>query len=112
MGPATDAKIRPTIHCSAPVGPIDETRDLQVTKSGDTWKVDWPPTKFAGTPAQVIPVNYLRWDLVTPTCAKDDWGRHNINVPHIHILSMHAVNYHVRTVASGELDNTETIPPS
>lgn len=107
---ATDAKIRTTIHWSTPVGPIDETRDLQVTKSGDTWKVEWPPTQFAGTPAQVIPVNYLRWDLVTPTGAKDDWGGQNIDAPRVRILSMNAVDYQGRTVVMGEVVNEDTIP--
>jgi hypothetical protein len=107
---ATDAKIRTTIHWSTPVGSIDETRDLQVTKSGDTWKVEWPPTQFTSTPAQVIPVNYLRWDLVTPTGAKDDWGGQNIDAPRVRILSMNAVDYQGRTVVLGEVVNEDTIP--
>jgi len=107
---ATDAKIRTTIHWSTPVGSIDETRDLQVTKSGDIWKVTWPPTQFAGSPAQVIPVNYLRWDLVTPTGAKDDWGGQNIDAPRVRILSMNAVDYQGRTVVMGEVVNEDTIP--
>jgi len=107
---ATDAKIRTTIHWSTPVGSIDETRDLQVTKSGDTWKVEWPPTQFTSTPAQVIPVNYLRWDLVTPTGAKDDWGGQNIDAPRVRILSMNAVDYQGRTVVMGEVVNEDTIP--
>lgn len=107
---ADDAKIRTTIHWSTPVGPINETRDLQVKKSGETWKVEWPATPFNSAPAQVIPVNYLRWDLVTPTGAKDDWGGQNIDAPRVRILSMNAVDYQGRTVVMGEVVNEDTIP--
>src|SRR6267142_1564365 len=107
---ATEAKIRTTIHWSTPVGPIDETRDLQVKKSGDLWKVEWPPTQFTSAPAQVIPVNYLRWDLVTPIGAKDDWGGQNIDAPRVRILSMNAVDYQGKTVVMGEVVNEDTIP--
>jgi hypothetical protein len=39
---------------------------------GDRWQVVWPINREAKVPPQVIPVNYLRWDVIYRG-AEDDW---------------------------------------
>ena len=61
-------------------------------------------------PAQVIPVNYLRWDLVTGNAAGGEWGSHNVDAPHVRIVSMNAVDSGEGSVVMGEVVNEDTIP--
>jgi len=104
-----EAQLRTSLRWSTPVGPINEIRDLRVTRQAGTWKVVWPTSHFTDVPPQVIPVNYLRWDLVT-SGAQDDWGEHNIDAPHVRIISMNAVSYGDGSVVMGEVVNEDTIP--
>ena len=46
-------------------GPIEDVRDFRLAKRGDQWKVIWDETPVPNVPSQIVPVNYLRWDLVT-----------------------------------------------
>src|SRR5205807_1804033 len=70
---ADDATMRVRLNWSSAVGPLDDVRDLEVKKEGNVWKVVWPKPQLAKVPPQVIPVNYLRWDVLGrgPTA---DWG--------------------------------------
>ena len=103
------ALVRCTLQWSTPVGPIQDMQDLEVLRQGNTWKVVWPAPHFPGIPAQVIPVNYLRWDLVVPSSA-DEWGERNLDSPHVRIVSMNAVDYQDGTVVMGEVVNEDTVP--
>jgi hypothetical protein len=60
-------------------------------------------------PAQVVPVNYLRWDLVTGGSG-DEWGSRNVDSPHVRIVSMNAVDSAEGSVVMGEVVNEDTIP--
>jgi len=80
-----EAQMRVRLHWSTPVGPEEEARDFRLMREGDTWKVVWPHTETASVPAQVIPVDYLRWDLVSGG-AEDEWGARNVDAPHVRIL--------------------------
>ena len=59
--------------------------------------------------AQIIPVNYLRWDLVTPN-GEGQWGDRAVDAPHVRIVSMNAVAYQNGCVVMGEVVNEDTIP--
>src|SRR5262249_30386337 len=87
-----DADIRAELHWSTPVGPTDNVRELKIQRDGNAWKVVWPAPHFPDVPAQVIPVNYLRWDVVSPG-AGDEWGNRGVDGPHVRIVSMNAVSY-------------------
>jgi hypothetical protein len=50
-----------------------DTRDLKVVRNGSRWRVVWPVSKVPKVPAQVMAVNYLRWDVVTRG-PEGDWG--------------------------------------
>jgi hypothetical protein len=104
-----DAQIRATLHWSTPVGPIDELRDLKVVHEGDGWRIAWSAPNFPDVPAQVIPVNYLRWDLVSSS-ASDEWGQRSVDAPKVRIVSMNPVEYEGGAVVMGELVNEDTIP--
>jgi hypothetical protein len=104
-----EAEIRATLHWSTPVGQLEDVRNLKALRQGDTWKVVWPVPHFAEVPTQVIPVNYLRWDLVTSS-AGNEWGGNNLDAPHARIVSMNAVNYEDGTVVMGEAVNDDTVP--
>jgi hypothetical protein len=106
---ADEAQMRLQLRWTTPVGPIQEVRDVQVKREGDAWKVVWPQVNFPSVPAQVIPVNYLRWDLVSGG-ADDEWGSKSVDAPHVRIISMNAVDSADGSIVMGEVVNEDTIP--
>jgi hypothetical protein len=104
-----NAQIRARLHWSTPVGPLEEVRDFSMARDGKIWKVVFSKIEIPSTPAQVVPVNYLRWDLVTGG-ANDSWGAHNVDAPRVRIISMNAVNSAEGTVIVGEVTNEDTVP--
>jgi len=106
---ADEATIRMRLHWSTVVGPFVKTRDLKVVKNGDRWKVDWPLVKKPVVPPQVIPVNYLRWDVIYRG-AGDDWGAQNVESPHVRVVDMHPVQRAEGVVVLGELLNEDIVP--
>jgi hypothetical protein len=60
-------------------------------------------------PSQVIPVTYLRWDLVSAG-GDDEWGARNIDAPHVRIISMNPSDFAEGSVVLGEVVNEDTIP--
>lgn len=104
-----EAQVRTTLHWSTPVGPIDELRDLKVLRDGGEWKVVWTTPNFPDVPPQVIPVNYLRWDVVSSS-AQDEWGQRSVDAPKVRIISMNPVEYQGGAVVMGEIVNEDTIP--
>lgn len=107
---ASDGQIRTVLHWSTAVGPMDDVRDLQVVNTGSIWKVIWPVSHPADVPAQIISVNYLRWDLVTPPAKEDGWVGQNMDAPRVRILSMNAVGFQGGSIVMGEVVNEDTIP--
>jgi hypothetical protein len=108
---ATDdqAMIRAKMRWSTAVGPVYDTRDLKVVREGRVWKVNWPVPNFPKVPAQVIPVNYLRWDVIYRN-GEEDWGAQNVDTPRVRIVSMNAVQRGDSLVIVGEIVNEDTIP--
>jgi hypothetical protein len=108
---ATDqeAQVRVTLHWSTPVGSTEEVRDLRTVHQDGFWKVVWPETRVTEVPAQIIPVNFLRWDLVTGG-SQDAWGQRNVDAPKVRILSMNPVEYEGGSIVMGEVVNEDTIP--
>jgi hypothetical protein len=107
---ASDAQMRTVLHWSTAVGPIDDVRDVRVTNSAGFWKVVWPPSHSASVLAQVISVNYLRWDLVTAPPKEDGWAGQSVDAPRVRILSMNAIDYQGGSIVMGEVVNEDTIP--
>jgi hypothetical protein len=103
------ALVRATLQYATAVGAIYDTRDLKVVKDTDTWKVEWPVQKEAKVPPQVIPVNFLRWDIITRG-SDDDWGAQNVEAPRVRIVSMNAVEHENATTIIGEIANEDTVP--
>lgn len=104
-----EALVRTELKYSTAVGAFYDTRDLKVVKDGNVWKVDWAAQKQANVPPQVIPVNFLRWDIIWRG-PEDDWGAQNVEGPHVRILSM---NYTARdggVIIMGEVENEDTVP--
>lgn len=106
---ANDAEMRMKMHWSCVVGTFEDTRDLHVVRSGDRWAVDWPLVKEPHVPPQVIPVNYLRWDVIYRGPG-DDWGAQDVEAPHVRIIDMHPVNRAEGVVVLGELLNEDVVP--
>lgn len=104
-----EASVRAKFHYSTAVGPLDDIRDLKVERAGDTWKVFWPVDHAAKLPPQVIPVNYLRWDVISRG-AGDDWGVHDVDSPQVRILSMNAIQRPDSVVLVGEVVNEDSVP--
>lgn len=104
-----DATVRAKLHYSTAVGPLDDIRDLKVQHTGDTWKVLWPVSKEPKLPPQVIPVNYLRWDVISRG-ASDDWGVQNVDSPQVRVISMNAIQRPDSVVLVGEVVNEDSVP--
>jgi hypothetical protein len=104
-----EATVRAKLHYSTAVGPLDDIRDMKVQKTGDTWKVLWSVNTAPKLPPQVIPVNYLRWDVIQRG-AGDDWGVENVDSPQVRIISMNAIQRPDSVVLVGEVVNEDSVP--
>jgi hypothetical protein len=104
-----EATVRARLHYSTAVGPLDDIRDIKVERAGDTWKVSWPVNTATKLPPQVIPVNYLRWDVIGRG-AGDDWGVQNVDSPQVRIISMNAIQRPDSVVLVGEVVNEDSVP--
>ena len=104
-----EALMRVRLHWSTPVGPIEDVRDFHLRREGDIWKTVWPKSDVPSVPSQVIPVTYLRWDLVSAG-GDDEWGAKNIDAPKVRIVSMNPLDLAEGTVIVGEVVNEDTIP--
>jgi hypothetical protein len=105
----TDAEYHVKLHWATVVGDAVVTRDVHAVKNGDRWQVDWPMVKDPVVPPQVIPVNYLRWDVIYRS-AGDDWGAADVESPHVRIIDMHPVQRAEGTIIMGELLNEDVVP--
>lgn len=105
----SDAQMRVRLRWTTPVGPVEDVRDFRLKRDGDVWKVLWNETPPPNVPAEVIPVTYLRWDLVSGT-SSGEWGARNLDAPHVRIMSMNAVESAEGSVVMGEVVNEDTIP--
>ena len=103
------AMVRAGMQWSTAVGAFYETRDLKVTREGATWKVVWPVEKRIQPPPQVIPVTFLRWDVIQRG-SDDDWGAQNVEAPKVRIVSMNAVPNEGGATILGEVVNEDTVP--
>lgn len=106
---ADDAQVKLNLRWSTVVGTFLDSRTLRVVKTGDRWAVAWPIVKEPRVPPQVIPVNYLRWDVIYRG-AEDDWGAQDVESPHVRIVDMHPVDRGGGVVIMGELLNEDVVP--
>jgi len=106
---ADEAVVDVTFHWSTVVGTFQDVRKLRVIRSGDLWQAIWPLVKEPRVPPQVIPVNYLRWDVIYRG-PEDDWGAQDVEAPHIRIVDMNPVNRGGGVVVLGEILNEDVVP--
>jgi len=104
-----EAQVRARMRWASVVGTFEDSRDLRVVRNGSQWEVAWPIVKEAKVPPQVIPVNYLRWDVVYRG-AEDDWGAQDVEAPHVRIIAMHPVDRGGGVVILGEVLNEDVVP--
>jgi hypothetical protein len=105
----SEAVVRTELKYSTAVGAFYDTRDLKVIRDDAAWKVLWQTEKEINVPPQVIPVNYLRWDIIYRG-AGDDWGAQNVENPHVRILSMNPTEHDGGIIILGEIENEDTVP--
>jgi hypothetical protein len=105
----SDALVRTELKYSTAVGAFYDTRDLNVVKDGNMWKVRWVAHKDPNLPPQVIPVNFLRWDVIWRG-SDDDWGAQNVEGPHVRVLSMNYAEREGGVIIMGEVENEDTVP--
>ena len=106
---ADDALVRVKLNWSTAVGSLSDTRDLKVVRQSNDWKVSWPVSHVPKLPAQVMAVNYLRWDVVNRG-PEAEWGTANIDPPKVRIISMNAIERNDSVIVMGEVVNEDTIP--
>ncbi len=104
-----EALVRASMEWSTALGASYDVRDVQVLREGSSWKVVWPVEKPPKVPPQVIPVNYLRWDIINRG-SEDDWGAQNVEAPRVRITSMNAIERDGSTIVLGEIVNEDTVP--
>ena len=104
-----EATVRANLEWSTAVGAFYDTRDLKVVRDGGEWRVLWPIEKMPNLPPQVVPVNYLRWDIIRRG-AEDDWGAQNAESPRVRIISMNAIEKDGGIIILGEIVNEDTVP--
>jgi len=104
-----NAVVRSELKYSTAVGAFYDTRDLKVVKDNGQWKILWVAEKNPTVPPQVIPVNYLRWDIIYRG-EGDDWGAQNVENPRVRILSMNPTEYGGKLILMGEVENEDTVP--
>jgi hypothetical protein len=105
----SDATYRVKMHWATVVGDAVLTRDVHLVRGGSGWQAEWPVTKEATLPPQVIPVNYLRWDVIYRG-GGDDWGAQDVDAPHVRIIDMHPIERADGLVIMGELLNEDVVP--
>lgn len=104
-----DAVERLRMTWSSAVGSLDDVRDVHVRRDGSVWRVVWPKPVFASVPPQVVPVNYLRWEIIGRNSSQR-WGAQDVDSPKVRITSMNAIERPGRVVVVGEIENEDTIP--
>jgi hypothetical protein len=104
-----EATVRANLQWASAVGAVYDTRDLKVVREDNSWKVLWPVRPVSKVPPQVIPVNYLRWDIVNRG-ADDDWGAQNADAPRVRVISMNPVEKDGNFILLGEIENEDTVP--
>jgi hypothetical protein len=106
---ADDAQMQLKLYWSTVVGTFTDTKDLHVVRNGDRWQAEWPLVKESRVPPQVIPVNYLRWDVIYRG-PEDDWGAQDVESPHVRIVDMHPLERGDGVLVMGELLNEDVVP--
>jgi hypothetical protein len=104
-----ETEVRARLRWASVVGSFEDVRDLRVIRSGNRWRVAWPIVKDASVPPQVIPVNYLRWDVINRGPG-EDWGTQDVEAPHVRIVAMHPVSRGGGVVILGEILNEDVVP--
>jgi hypothetical protein len=104
-----DAQVELRLRWSTVVGTFMDDRQLRVVKTGDHWAAVWPIVKEQRVPPQVIPVTYLRWDVIYRGPG-DDWAAQDVEAPHIRIVDMHPIERAAGVVVLGELLNEDVVP--
>jgi hypothetical protein len=104
-----DAQVRLKLYWSTVVGTFEDTKNLHVIRNGGRWQVEWPLAKEPRVPPQVIPVNYLRWDVIYRG-PQDDWGAQDVESPHVRIVDMHPLERGDGVLIMGELLNEDVVP--
>jgi hypothetical protein len=106
---ADDAEMQLKMYWSTVVGTFSDSVKLHVIKNGDHWEAAWPLVKEPRVPPQVIPVNYLRWDVIYRG-PEDDWGAQDVESPHVRIVDMHPLERGDGVLVMGELLNEDVVP--
>jgi hypothetical protein len=105
-----EAVVRASLEWATAVGVLHENRDLRLVADNDRWQILWPKRHEENLPPQVIPVNYLRWDIIHSDAEQNEWGAQNAESPHVRITSMNAVEREGKVIILGELVNEDTVP--
>jgi hypothetical protein len=102
--------VRASLDWATAVGTLHENRDLKLVSDNGNWQIVWPKRHEPNLPPQVIPVTYLRWDIIHSDSEANEWGAQNAESPHVRITSMNAVEREGKVIILGELVNDDTVP--
>ncbi len=106
---SNEAEVHADLRWASVVGTFDDSRNLKVIRNGNRWEVEWPIVRQPKVPPQVIPVTYLRWDVIYRGPG-DDWGSQDVEAPHVRIVAMHPVDRPTGVIIMGEVLNEDVVP--
>ncbi len=105
-----EAIVRASLQWITAVGVLNDSKDVKTVNEDGVWRVLWPKHTEPNLPPQVIPVNYLRWDVVHSDSEDNEWGAQNVEAPHVRIISMNAIEKDGKVIILGEIENADTVP--
>jgi hypothetical protein len=103
------AKVRTNLRWSTAVGAFYESRDFDVLRTKDGWKVQWQTAEQPSVPPQVVPVSYPRWDVFQPGATRVDVNE-RLPSPKVRITSQNAIQDADTFAVIGEVANEDTVP--
>jgi hypothetical protein len=103
------ARVRTNLRWSTAVGAFYESRDFEVVRTQDGWKVQWPSAEMPNVPPQVMPVSYPRWDVFKPGATRVNVNE-QLPSPKVRVTTQNAIQDADTFAIIGEVANEDTVP--
>jgi hypothetical protein len=104
-----NAKVRTNLRWSTAVGAFYESRDFDVLRTRDGWKVQWQSAEISDVPPQVMPVSYPRWDVFQPGATRVNVNE-KLPSPKVRVTSQSTFQDADNLAIIGEVANEDTVP--
>lgn len=107
---SNSAEVQLKLHWATVVGSPADSRNLNVVRVGDQWKVDWPILKETVVPPQVVVEEFQSWNTPLPGAGDEAGTMNHATSPHVTIVDMHPLQRAEGLVVLGEVRNDDASP--